>query len=539
MIRRTIVAVASASLVVGLAACGAGKTAPGASLGRLSAYFPEDTPMYFEISTALDGPQWTATKSIAGRFPAFKELQGQQMAQFNAALTLFRPFLGDRASVGVTRFPPGSLNNTSKVQPDVVVAAELAAGKGMDIAKLIVGFGGNGKPLGSVAGQPVYGGSDMKVVILGDDLVAATTIPALMAAAARKGASSNLMSSDRVRRAFARLDDDVLVDGWMDLSALMRAAAKDDPKITSGGVSSDKVLSALGLAPDTGAVFSVKAEASAIRAKLAWTGAAALGGVEFTPTLPARLPGDAFAYVGASDLGPQYLRLFRRILPTMKASGQSEATTQITKLTKALDSSLEDVAAVASGEVGIVAGGPAATGTFGAIITPADPAAAESTLTKLRERLPAISRSEQWDSPVPAAKPFSLDGLRGWTFPDSRHGDLGKLDLAPSYAFDRGSLLVGSTPKSTVALRGGVTTLATNPRFHDAMAQVPSKVTQLIWADVPATVKAVALGTREGSSAAGGRVESQLANIEVLDQLVIWSTKDGDLSTTEAVLTVH
>ena len=43
----------------------------------------------------------------------------------------------------------------------------------------------------------------------------------------------------------------------------------------------------------------------------------------------------------------------------------------------------------------------------------------------------------------------------------------------------------------------------------------------------------------DGKLPAGERVESQLANIEVLDQLVMWSTKDGDVSTTEAVLTVR
>ena len=240
-----LAAVAAASLAV--AGCGGGQASTGAGASDLAGFIPAGSPVYFELSTDLDGSQWTQTVALAKRFPGYGKLVtsitdelANEKIDFEGQV---KPLLGSAAAIGVLDVK--GLKDRDP-DPSVVGAIALADGKEADFLKLIQSGKDPATKVGQHDGVDLYGDSDATFAVLDGTVLVSDTQERVNRAidAHRGGESQTMAGSDKLDDAFAELPDEVLAQGFLDVGAIVRMAG------AAGGEAAAKQLKNIGLGAD-------------------------------------------------------------------------------------------------------------------------------------------------------------------------------------------------------------------------------------------------------------------------------------------------
>src|SRR5690349_6313674 len=75
-----VTAVLLATAAVAVAGCGGGASATGASPARAAYFVPAGAPMYFEVSTDGESPQWAQVVALGKKFPGWDQLTSELQA---------------------------------------------------------------------------------------------------------------------------------------------------------------------------------------------------------------------------------------------------------------------------------------------------------------------------------------------------------------------------------------------------------------------------------------------------------------------------
>ena len=548
--RRRAAIVGGAVLALGgiAAGCGGDESSTGASAGKVAQFVPAGAPIYGEVSTDLDGAQWTQAKALGAKFPAWPEFTKKLLSdpQAAAAYAIARPLLGERAAFALTKLPKqdgGALSDlTSGQVPDAadiaaegefIAAIEAAEGKGEQMKSLLLASG-DVKRLGARDGVEVFGDDEMKAAVVDDVLVVSNTDAGLNAALAAKkaGGSRTIAGTPRVTDALAKLPKDVFAHAFMDFGAVIAASGQDDPRTAAA-------LKALNISPEASVVMAATAETTGVRVKAIATGVPVQPGVaNFTPKLTANVPSDAVAYFGTANLAAQ-LRSSIDIALRSNPDAQRQIDALLPQLPALLGVTLGDLTELATKEHAfIVTKSPKGAGVA-AVLEQGDGAKASKTLDSLRTRLPQLAALAGQGQAVGAFTAADLGGLKGWTMKLDVPGEL-PIAVQPSYGVDGKLVYVGLTPESITSVRSPVSTLANNPDYVAATKQVPSAVGSLVWVSVPEGLKAIesiAKAAGEPNPFADEEGKKARANLAPVASVVAWSTT-GEESTTEAFVTI-
>ena len=130
-----VVALAAVGAAGGLAllsGCG-GSASAGSAPASIAGYVPASSPLYVQVSTDTDGPQWTSLNRLGALFPGF----GDMRADIDKALARegvnwekdLRPLLGDTAAVAAVQVPdvaPTEGRFARHLAADLMTGARLA-----------------------------------------------------------------------------------------------------------------------------------------------------------------------------------------------------------------------------------------------------------------------------------------------------------------------------------------------------------------------------------------------------------------------------
>ena len=133
--RRRSVVILTAALAgsaIAVAGCG-GDSESGSSAGDVASYVPSASPLYLEVTTDFDGPQWTAGPGAGRAVPrptrtsadaSSEELRAGDV-DFDADV---KPLLGERAAIAGLRLPdvPGLDGALGTTAPDSGAADDAA-----------------------------------------------------------------------------------------------------------------------------------------------------------------------------------------------------------------------------------------------------------------------------------------------------------------------------------------------------------------------------------------------------------------------------
>ena len=74
--RLTALAVAAVAVsAIAVAGCGGSSSSTGSAPGDVAGFVPSTSPAYFEITTDLEGQQWSQVGKLAALFPGYPKLQ--------------------------------------------------------------------------------------------------------------------------------------------------------------------------------------------------------------------------------------------------------------------------------------------------------------------------------------------------------------------------------------------------------------------------------------------------------------------------------
>jgi uncharacterized protein DUF3352 len=520
-----LVAALLATAAIAVAGCGGGASATGAKPARAADFVPAGAPMYFEVSTNGDSPQWAQVVALGKKFPGWDQLT----SELNAGLhkkgldfeTDIKPLLGDHAAVSITSLPRMG-GAAAAERPGILAVAELAAGKDA-AAQQRLASAATGAP-GQHAGVAVYRlGADHFAAVDDGALLAADSQAGVESAidAHAAGGSGTLGGTGKFTDALRSLPPDVFALGYIDAGAI----AKSAPSAGPGGMAIPS-LSGLPNLQNAAVALSLSAEGGGVRMKGILSGAENVGAAKaFTPALTSHVPGDAVAYLGANDVGSVVMQVLDSL-----SQASPDAKRQIDALTAqipgALGVSLDDLKALLGGEHALVVtageGGPAVS----AVLQTADGARTTKTLDTLREKVPALVAMLKPGTTLPAWKQVDLGGgLSGWQLPLSPKAGV-------VYGVDGNLALLGTTPDAVRAVRDPVSPLSQNADYVDATRAMPDQVTSVLWVDVQ---RAVNLLDAQGAFAGKQKL---LDNLRPLKSLAAWST-GGDQPTFEAFLAIR
>ncbi|WP_217913007.1 DUF3352 domain-containing protein [Miltoncostaea marina] len=538
--RRTGVALVSTALAgvaIGLAGCGGGDSEGGAAAGEIASYVPAGSPMYLEASTDFDGPQWTQVDALAKLFPAYPEMKRSLQEDLRGDDVDFErdvaPLLGDRAAVASLGVPEAPRVDRALTAPGAAAGAaadaagdqqfvgvvELTDGK-EDAVRAFLQDQGMTRG-GEHAGAEWYRDDDGTVTAVADGvLVLSDAEEHLFAAldAHEAGGDRTLGGTDRFTDALGKLPEDSFGHAYIDLGAFLQSAAAGNPQAQQLGLADydDAVLAA-----------SLVAEAEGARVKGVLMGAPEQAAEAFSPGLTSKVPADAIAYLGFSDLSSNVADVVRRAM----ASGSAEANQQLEALTgqlpQLLGVSLEDLSALTSGEHALVVTGAGRRGADVALaLQVEDGAAATRTLDALRTGVPQLLRSFSPQTRVPQWQRVDLAaGVQGWRLPLSPQAGV-------VYGVDGDLAIVGTTPRAVTAVQRPTAPLADAADFRAATDGMPGEVTSLAWLDVE---QAVAAAERAGAFRDASRKD--LANLRPLKSVSAWTT-GGETPTFEVFVRI-
>jgi Protein of unknown function (DUF3352) len=548
--RRSFVGVValSAAAALGVAGCGGDDSSTGAAPGSVASFIPSTAPMYFEISTQFDGPQWTTAKALAAKFPAFPDIE-KQFAEGVASEGVdwekdIKPLLGDDAALAVLEVPKTAVPDTSDLSkagangvaglaqsvPDlndqkVLGALALAPDSGAKVIELIKKEGTVAGTIGDVEYYKNTQGDSFVAVADGAMLVATTEADLKAGLEAHtQGGNRTFAGNTKALDLLAKLPDEVLMQAYIDAGALVKQGIGDNAQL--------KQLEALGLSVDAAAALSVSAEDGGIRLKGVTAGANSellAASAPFSPKLTANVPGDAVAYVGFSNLAgtvDQVIKSVGATNPDVKK--QLDAATAAIPLALG-GATLDDVKALATGEHALVVTKGTPAPTVSLLLDVDDGAAAKKTLDGIANALPLLAGQISSGTKLPDWKDITEGGNAGRQLAiDPRAGVV--------YGTKESLAVVGTQPSALGLLNAPATGLSQDADFVAATGSVPDEVTSLIWVDIAAAVEvADTLGAFKA-----GDAEAQKArdNVKPLQSLVMWSTVSDGSPTVEAFLSI-
>jgi hypothetical protein len=530
-------AVAAGALAV--AGCGGGSSSTAASPGVIASYVPAGSPVYLEATTDLDGPQWTQIDKLAKLFPAYPKLRAQLERSLETGDVNFdadvKPLLGDRAAIGILNIPDtsgiqGSLTTPAKGAGAVGAAAEdtqavavveIADGKEDAMKALLVK--GGATAAGEYDDAALYTSKDEGAVAAVADgvLVVGDTRPQVEKAldAHKAGGDKTLGGTSRFSDAVGKLPADVFGQAYIDLGGIITRAGQSSSELQQLGLGDyrDAVLAA-----------SIAAEPDGVRVKGVVSGAPDGGQSDFTPSLDAKAPADAIAYLGFDDLSGSVQRIVQQVRASQSEEARKQLDSVEAQLPALLGVSLDDLSALASGEQAIVITPSSGTKEPGAVLAMqvADGARATATLDSLRGNLPRLVQMLGAKKPLPAWKKVSLaGGVTGWRLPLSPAADA-------VYGVDGKLALVGTSVPAVTAVQRPTAPLSDSAAFQKATSGMPDQVTSLAWINIQQVVdSAQRLGALKDAPA------ETLANLRPLKSIAAWTT-GGSEPTFEMLLTV-
>jgi hypothetical protein len=273
---------------------------------------------------------------------------------------------------------------------------------------------------------------------------------------------------------------------------------------------------------------SVAAEEEGIRVEGLIAGApASVQGEGFDPTLLERTPSDAFAYLGFSNLAG----LVGDTLGGLEGEAGEQFQQQLEFFSAQLESQLgvtvDDLAALTSGEHALIVA-PGA-GTFPGIalaLTQDDGARAQATLDRLREAAPQLLSMFAGAGAPPEFRRVPLEnGVQGWQLP-----------LTPEagvvYGVDGDLAIIGTTPAVVRGVQAPARPLRDDPFFRSGTAGLPESPTALLWVNVEQIVNAA-----DAAGAFAGQPREVLPNLRPLKSLAAWA-EGGETPTFTAFLRI-
>lgn len=532
--RRSIVLVSTAlaGAALGVAGCG-GDSETGASPGETASYVPAGSPFYLEATTDFGGPQWTQVNALSKMFPAYPELR----AELNQALrsekvdfeTDIKPLLGERAAIAGLALPEAALQG-SITSPDAAAASaaaddtefvavvELADGKS-DAMKALLAKSGATKA-GAHEGAEYYTADDDTVAAVTDDaLVVSDTKEQVFTAldAHAAGGDKTLAGTARFSDAIGKLPADVFGQAYFDVGGAVQQAGASSPQLGQLGLSEyqDAVLAA-----------SIAAEPEGVRVKGVLTGAPDAGASEFSPSLTEKAPADAIAYVGFDDISTTLTNALTQAQASQGEEMRKQFDALSGQLPQLLGVSLDDLAALGSGEQSVVVTSGAKDVGVALSSQVADGAQATKTLDALRAGLPSLLGALSPGTPAPAATQVPLAaGVTGWRIPI---GD----DQKVVYGVDGNLVIVGSSVPAVVAVQRPTTPLSSSVAFEAGTNGMPGEVTSVVWVNVTEALAAAAkAGALEGADA------QDLAQLRPIKSVSGW-TIGGDTPTFEVYVRI-
>lgn len=533
--RRRPVALAATALVgaaIAVAGCG-GDSQSGASAGEVAGYVPSGSPLYMEVTTDLDGPQWTQVDALAQLFPAYPQLRAEldealrsEDVDFDAEIA---PLLGERAALAGLALPgvddiPGSLDEATpdaaaRAADDLefMAAVEIADGKDADVTALLTDEGATVAQ--THEGVDIYTDGDEMAAAVADGVLLISDTPAQVVQALEAhaaGGDRTLAGTEKFQDALAKLPADVFGQAYIDLGSIIQQAGQDSPE-----------LQQLGLGDYQNAVLaaSVAAESEGVRVKGVVLGVPEMPAGEFSPTLTRNAPADSIAYLGFSDLAGS----LTTVLDQLRAGQSGEAIAQFDALAGQLPAllgvSVDDLSALTSGEHAIVVtpGRPFPGAALALKVE--DGARATQTLDALRVGIPRLIGTFSPATELPAWRQVPLGGgISGWSLPLSP-------EAGAVYGVDGDLAVIGTSVPAVTSVQAPVSPLADDADFQAAIEGMPDQVTSLAWLDIPqviATVQQVDAGAIEADV---------LANLRPLKSVSAWTT-GGETPTFDVFLRI-
>lgn len=534
-----------------------GTGATGADAG-VAGFVPAGSPMYYEVTTDLDSPQWDTVRALGGQFPAYPELLerlddelADEGIDFESDL---RPLLGERAAVALTSIDDVAAVTELEGDGDRDDATEalqqsggflgvldIADGVRPDVEALIVRTGGtaDGEHGGASLFTSPDAPSDTTAIAVGDDvLMIADTRVELVAAidAASAGGEATLAGSTTFTDTIGKLPQDVFGRAYIDVGELTRAGGEAFGDDIPGGLLSgveDGVVGAGVIAEPDG--VRVKGVTSGVEATRNFT--------SFTPSLVASVPADALFFSEVANISD----VIRGEIEAIRAETDPELLEQVdafaTTVPEFLGVTLDQIAALGEGQQALVvlpavatADAPASETLPGVVFMSrvADPAGATATLDAIRTATPsliaAIGGFTGMGQPGPVAdldwRPVELaGGVQGWRLAIAE-------DLGVVYAVRDDLVLIGSSADALSAVLAPSAPLSESSDYAEATQGIPDSVTGVSWLDLEGII---ALGEEYGVFE--DAPEDTLPNLRPLRSIAYWDT-GGDEPTFEMFLRI-
>ena len=527
-----------APLAAGMAAisliatgCGGGEAErTGASAASVAGFVPAGAPMYMEVSTDLDGAQWTQLDTLGKVFPAYPELRKQLDDELMSGNVNFetevKPLLGDRAAIAAISLPAANTVTSSTTpsaaadaagEAQVVGVLDLADGKDA-AAEQLLAKEADGTPT-TLGSAKVYRDGDTVAAVVDGAIVFADSEANLKTAldAHAAGGDKTLAGADRFTEAIAKLPSDTFAQFYVDSGALVKQQVADSGQADA--------LNPLADLADARVAASLVAEPDGVRLKGVVLGQPESPDTEFTPKLDDKVPADAIGYVGFANLQSQVAT----VLKQLAAGGQGDITQQLqagsAQLPALLGVSIDDLRALTAKEHAVVVtkGAPLPGAVLALEVE--DGARSQKTLDTLREKVPVLLSQFAPGTSLPAWKQVPLEGgVQGWDLPVSPTGGV-------TYGVDGNLALLGTSPGAVRAVQRPVQPLSQLAEFTEATADMPDKVTGVVWVNA-----GEALRLAEASGAYRDNPEA-LANARKVKSVVGWST-GGDEPTFEVFLRI-
>jgi hypothetical protein len=540
--RRTPVALlvgAVAGCALAVAGCGGSGSGTGGSAGTVASYLPAGSPVYLSATTDFDGPQWTQIDKLAKLFPAYPELRKELDKSLKSGDVDFdtevKPLLGQRAAIGILSIPDtsgiaGSLTSpgagagaasAAASDTQAVGVVEIADGKEDAMKALLVKGGATAD--GEYDGAALYTSKDEGavaavadgVLVVGDTKAQVET----SLGAHKAGGDKTLGGTSRFSDAIGALPADVFGQAYIDLGGIITKAGQSSAQLQQLGLGDyrDAVLAA-----------SIAAEPDGVRVKGVVRGAPDQGTGEFSPSLDAKAPADAIAYLGFHDLSGSVQKIIEQVRASQDADARKQLDSFGQQLPALLGVSLDDLSALGTGEQAIVITPGAGTQEPGGVLAMKvdDGARATATLDKLRVAIPRIAQMTGATKPLPAWRKVPLaGGVTGWRLPLSK-------EASAVYGVDGSLALVGTSVQGVTAVQRPTAPLSDSAAFQKATSGMPDQVSSLAWINIQEAVDtAQRLGGLKDAPA------TTLANLRPLKSIAAWTTGGSD-PTFEMLLTI-
>jgi len=528
-----VTAVAASAIAV--AGCGGDSSSTGSAPGDVAGFVPSTSPAYFEVTTALDGPQWTQVGKLAALFPAYPELQKMIDDSLHSQDLNFetdiKPLLGDRAAIaalnvpnvsGITTTDPAGAAGAAEnaLGETGVGVVDIADGKDAAVTALLAK---QSAPAGDHDGVTYYKATDGGTLTAVTDgaLVITDSKPALFAAldAHQAGGDKTLGGTAKFTDALGKLPDDVFAQGYLDVGSLVRQTIAQSPQLGQ--------LGQLQGFQDAVVAASVAAEPDGVRVKGIVDGADGLPmGGDFSPTLTSNAPSDALAYVGFSDVSGQLTKVLQTVQGSLGKEERQQLDAFSGQLPALLGVSLDDLAALGSGEQALVVTDGRPNPGAAVALKVEDGARAKTTLDTIRQKLPGLVKTFSPDTALPPWSPVPLaNGVQGWRLPLSP-------EAGAVYGVDGDLAVIGTSVPAVTAVQSPTSPLAASADFQAATDGMPDTVSSVFWLNL-----SQGIGTLQRFGAFKDASPKTLPNLRPLKSIAAWTT-NGDTPTFEMLLTI-